>query len=280
MKPQVHDTHANGLRNSQPNQMQTDTTGKKKSRIIFSLLLAGLVGSGGCITSTMWQKQTHYKTTVHQNSLGKDAVVAFGQASQDSSQIQKGSLVMMGKKYWYVLPPQQSNELLSLLQARLSKPYTIVPIFKRDKGMEGSTLYAENEFPVEILEEKAQFNSNFCLEYATTDQNEINTLLKLGFSRDSSRSSMANNGSINSVYTQCLSTPGQYFATSNSVSAQYYFTTPISVTLYSEELETQRYKEEFGSLGIAKRILLTPGALALDSLGAIIGLPLLMMMDH
>ena len=157
--------------------------------------------------------------TITEKTVAKDNIHAFGVVAQDNTQLETGSLVMMGGKYWFVVNPKDSAKLKAVLDAKLSKRFQMV-------RQNPKQVY--EALPVELKSPEAQtFRSNFCLRYDTQKAAEIAKLKQLAFKP------VELDGKT--VYTRCIATEGHYYATPKNVAEDRRFDTAVPVRIYYVE---------------------------------------------
>lgn len=232
------------------------------------LLLSAALSAGGC-TSAMWSGGGSAVSTQEiYHRLGEDKVHAFGHIRTDSGQLQQGSLVMMGERYWYVVEPQASERLLSVLNAKLQHRYQIFSVKERER------LTALSELPVTIEDTAGKFNSRFCLRYPldTSPNNkqaaqENKVLLALRFRQVSQESSLT-------TYERCFSPTGQMYDKPLQVKQNYRFEQYVPV-----KLQTVERKKVVSGPKLLRNIVLTPFTLAGDAAFIVIGVPAFIIAD-
>ncbi|HEZ3747151.1 TPA: hypothetical protein WIA67_002023, partial [Neisseria meningitidis] len=77
-------------------------------------VLAAALMLNGC-TAMMWGMNDPFSQTTAYKHVDKDQIRAFGVVAKDNAQLEKGSLVMMGGKYWFVVNPEDSAKLTGIL---------------------------------------------------------------------------------------------------------------------------------------------------------------------
>ena len=219
----------------------------KFRRFVPALLISALT-LNGC-TVFLWGENNPFHKTTTEKTVAKDNIQAFGVVAQDNTQLETGSLVMMGKKYWFVVNPKDSAKLKAVLDAKLSKRFQMV-------RQNSKQVY--EALPVELKSPEAQtFRSNFCLRYDTQKVAEIAKLKQLAFKP------VELDGKT--VYTRCVSAEGHYYATPKNVAEDRRFDTAVPVRIYY--VETKKSTDVWKLTG---NILKTPFTLALDAVGAVI----------
>lgn len=222
-----------------------------KFRRSATALLVGVLTLNGC-TTDLWERNTPFHQTTTEKTVAKDNIQAFGVVAQDNTQLETGSLVMMGKKYWFVVNPKDSAKLKAVLDAKLSKRFQMVQQNPR---------YAYEALPVELKSPEAQtFRSNFCLRYDTQKAAEVAKLKQLAFKP------VKLDGKT--VYTRCVSAEGHYYATPKNVAEDRRFDTAVPVRIYYTETKKSTDVQK-----LTENILQTPFTLALDAVGAVIAVP-------
>ena len=219
-----------------------------KFRRFVPALLISVLTLNGC-TAFLWGGNNPFHKTTTEKTVAKDKIQAFGVVAKDNTQLETGSLVMMGKKYWFVVNPKDSAKLKAVLDVKLDKQFQMVQQNPR---------YAYEALPVELKSPEAQtFRSNFCLRYDTQKVAEIVKLKQLAFKP------VELDGKT--VYTRCISAEGHYYATPKNVAEDRHFDTAVPVRIYY--METKTSTDVWKLTG---NILKTPLALALDAVGVVI----------
>ncbi|HFC8540443.1 TPA: hypothetical protein ACFP4U_000591 [Neisseria lactamica] len=208
----------------------------------------------GC-TLMLWGMNNPVSETITRKHVDKDQIRAFGVVAKDNAQLEKGSLVMMGGKYWFVVNPEDSAKLTGILKAGLDKPFQIV---------EDTPSYARHQaLPVKL---EAPGSQNFstgglCLRYDTDRPDDIAKLKQLEF-----KAVKLDNQTI---YTRCVSAKGKYYATPQKLNADYHFEQSVPVEIYY--MVEGKYTDKLKLFG---NILYTPPLLILDAAGAVLALPI------
>ena len=214
-------------------------------------LLVGVLTLNGC-TTDLWERNSPFHQTITEKTVAKDNIYAFGVVAQDNTQLETGSLVMMGGKYWFVVNPKDSAKLKAVLDVKLDKQFQMVQQNPR---------YAYEALPVELKSPEAQtFSSDFCLRYDTQKVAEIAKLKQLAFKPVELDDK--------TVYTRCISTEGHYYATPKNVAEDRRFDTAVPVRIYYTETKKSTDVQK-----LTENILQTPFTLALDAVGAVIAIP-------
>ncbi|SUA24223.1 putative thiosulfate sulfur transferase [Neisseria gonorrhoeae] len=170
-------------------------------------VLAATLILNGC-TMMLRGMNNPVSQTITRKHVDKDQIRAFGVVAEDNAQLEKGSLVMMGGKYWFAVNPEDSAKLTGLLKAGLDKPFQIV---------EDTPSYARHQaLPVKF---EAPGSQNFstgglCLRYDTDRPDDIAKLKQLEF-----KAVKLDNRTI---YTRCVSAKGKYYATPQKLNADYH----------------------------------------------------------
>nr|WP_101124790.1 hypothetical protein [Neisseria meningitidis] len=216
-------------------------------------VLAAALMLNGC-TAMMWGMNDPFSQTTAYKHVDKDQIRAFGVVAKDNAQLEKGSLVMMGGKYWFVVNPEDSAKLTGILKAGLDKPFQIV---------EDPPSYARHQaLPVKLESPGSQNFSTegLCLRYDTDRPADIAKLKQLEFE--------AVELDNRTIYTRCVSAKGKYYATPQKLNADYHFEQSVPVDIYYTVTEKHTDKSKlFGN------ILYTPPLLILDAAGAVLALP-------
>ncbi|HFB1746765.1 TPA: hypothetical protein ACFI7S_000341 [Neisseria gonorrhoeae] len=217
-------------------------------------VLAATLILNGC-TMMLRGMNNPVSQTMTRKHVDKDQIRAFGVVAEDNAQLEKGSLVMMGGKYWFAVNPEDSAKLTGLLKAGLDKPFQIV---------EDTPSYARHQaLPVKF---EAPGSQNFstgglCLRYDTDRPDDIAKLKQLEF-----KAVKLDNRTI---YTRCVSAKGKYYATPQKLNADYHFEQSVPADIYYTVTEKHTDKSKlFGN------ILYTPPLLILDAAAAVLVLPM------
>lgn len=222
---------------------------------IFLTLI--LFGQTAC-TSVVWNggiydadrainTHTVVQTTDH------DQIHAFAYVPHNGEPL-SGSLMMMGGKYWYAIQSDISTELLAPLAARLPQRYQITAPYT------GKTLAA---LPVSITD-GSHFHSDFCLDYHAQNPHEHQTLQKLRFQPQANPQH----------YRLCYAAEGTVYTKPQQFPEDYRFRNSIPIELTLQQNQTNIDKSK-----LASHILLTPLALAVDTVSGMIMLPILVIGD-
>ncbi|HEZ1562647.1 TPA: hypothetical protein ACJL5T_001308 [Neisseria meningitidis] len=218
-------------------------------------VLAAALMLNGC-TAMMWGMNDPFSQTTAYKHVDKDQIRAFGVVAKDNAQLEKGSLVMMGGKYWFVVNPEDSAKLTGILKAGLDKPFQIV---------EDTPSYARHQaLPVKLESPGSQNFSTegLCLRYDTDKPADIAKLKQLGFE--------AVELDNRTIYTRCVSAKGKYYATPQKLNADYHFEQSVPADIYYTVTEKHTDKSK-----LFANILYTPPPpfLILDAAGAVLALP-------
>lgn len=216
-------------------------------------VLAATLMLNGC-TFMLWGMNDPFIQTTDRKHVDKDQIRAFGVVAEDNAQLEKGSLVMMGGKYWFVVNPEDSAKLTGILKAGLDKPFQIV---------EDTPSYARHQaLPVKLESPSSQNFSTegLCLRYDTDKPADIAKLKQLGFE--------AVKLDNRTIYTRCVSAKGKYYATPQKLNADYHFEQSVPADIYYTVTEEHTDKSK-----LFANILYTPPFLILDAAGAVLALP-------
>lgn len=217
-------------------------------------VLAVTLMLNGC-TFMLWGMNDPFIQTTDRKHVDKDQIRAFGVVAEDNAQLEKGSLVMMGGKYWFVVNPEDSAKLTGILKAGLDKPFQIV---------EDTPSYARHQaLPVKLESPGSQnFSTDgLCLRYDTDRPDDIAKLKQLEFK--------AVKLDKQTIYTRCVSAKGKYYATPQKLNADYHFEQSVPVEIYY--MVEGKYTDKLKLFG---NILYTPPLLILDAAGAVLALPI------
>lgn len=201
-------------------------------------VLAAALMLNGC-TAMMWGMNDPFSQTTAYKHVDKDQIRAFGVVAKDNAQLEKGSLVMMGGKYWFVVNPEDSAKLTGILKAGLDKPFQIV---------EDTPSYARHQaLPVKLESSGSQNFSTegLCLRYDTDKPADIAKLKQLGFE--------AVELDNRTIYTRCVSAKGKYYATPQKLNADYHFEQSVPADIYYTVTEKHTDKSK-----LFANILYTP----------------------
>ncbi len=197
-------------------------------------VLAATLILNGC-TMMLRGMNNPVSQTITRKHVDKDQIRAFGVVAEDNAQLEKGSLVMMGGKYWFAVNPEDSAKLTGLLKAGLDKPFQIV---------EDTPSYARHQaLPVKF---EAPGSQNFstgglCLRYDTGRPDDIAKLKQLEF-----KAVKLDNRTI---YTRCVSAKGKYYATPQKLNADYHFEQSVPADIYYTVTEKHTDKSKlFGNI--------------------------------
>ena len=216
-------------------------------------VLAATLMLNGC-TLMLWGMNNPVSETITRKHVDKDQIRAFGVVAEDNAHLEKGSLVMMGGKYWFVVNPEDSAKLTGILKAGLDKPFQIV---------EDTPSYARHQaLPVKLESPGSQNFSTegLCLRYDTDKPADIAKLKQLGFE--------AVKLDNRTIYTRCVSAKGKYYATPQKLNADYHFEQSVPADIYYTVTEEHTDKSK-----LFANILYTPPFLILDAAGAVLALP-------
>lgn len=217
-------------------------------------VLAATLMLNGC-TLMLWGMNNPVSETITRKHVDKDQIRAFGVVAEDNAQLEKGSLVMMGGKYWFVVNPEDSAKLTGILKAGLDKPFQIV---------EDTPSYARHQaLPVKLESPGSQNFSTegLCLRYDTDKPADIAKLKQLGFE--------AVELDNRTIYTRCVSAKGKYYATPQKLNADYHFEQSVPADIYYTVTEKHTDKSKL----FANILYTPPPFLILDAAGAVLALP-------
>ncbi|WP_127238679.1 hypothetical protein [Neisseria meningitidis] len=215
-------------------------------------VLAATLMLNGC-TLMLWGMNNPVSETITRKHVDKDQIRAFGVVAKDNAQLEKGSLVMMGGKYWFVVNPEDSAKLTGILKIGLDKPFQMVQHNPR---------FAHQALPVKLEAPGSQnFNTEgLCLRYDTDRPADIAKLKQLEFE--------AVELDKQTIYTRCVSAKGKYYATPQKLNADYHFEQSVPADIYYTVTEKHTDKSK-----LFENILHTPPLLILDAAGAVLALP-------
>lgn len=209
----------------------------------------------GCATGALWRSGG--QVTTHEQPDGDDTIIAFGRVNEAKEPLEKDQLVMMGKRFWYVLDVMDSRELYPILTTNLSKPYGIE---KNPAATEKTdSVKPLNYLPVSYFPGRARFSSRFCLVYQATIAEENARLRALDFQEQP----MAN-------YRRCFAVAGKVYGKPTDMPPEQTFGKEIPVQLTAISLDRRLSISE-----VTEKVLETPSALAED---AVLGIIYILMM--
>lgn len=217
-------------------------------------VLAATLMLNGC-TLMLWGMNNPVSETITRKHVDKDQIRAFGVVAEDNAQLEKGSLVMMGGKYWFVVNPEDSAKLTGILKAGLDKPFQIV---------EDTPSYARHQaLPVKLESPGSQnFSTDgLCLRYDTDRPDDIAKLKQLEFE--------AVELDNRTIYTRCVSAKGKYYATPQKLNADYHFEQSVPADIYYTVTKKHTDKSK-----LFENIAYTPTTLILDAAAAVLVLPM------
>lgn len=201
----------------------------------------------GC-TLLLWGKDSPFRETTTRHELAKDEIQAFAMVGKPHSQLQQGSLVMMGKQNWFVVNPQDSAKLQGVLNVKLDKAFQIVDRYQHEPL---------KSFPVELKTvDSNDFSTEFCLRYNTGKAADIAKLKALSFKEVQPKQSAQK---TNPYYIYCTQASGQFYRTPQNHQADYRFETPFPVSVTYQVSKTHT---DVGQL--LGNIAMTPITLAGD----------------
>ncbi|PKT84460.1 hypothetical protein CWI59_10635, partial [Neisseria meningitidis] len=76
-------------------------------------VLAATLMLTGC-TLMLWGMNNPLSDTTTRKHADKDQIRAFGVVAEHHAQLEKGSLAMMGGKYWFVVNPEDPAKLTAI----------------------------------------------------------------------------------------------------------------------------------------------------------------------
>lgn len=216
-------------------------------------VLAATLMLNGC-TAMMWGMNDPFSQTTAYKHVDKDQIRAFGVVAKDNAQLEKGSLVMMGGKYWFVVNPEDSAKLTGILKAGLDKQFQMV---------EPNPRFAYQALPVKLESPASQNFStdDLCLRYDTDRPADIAKLKQLEFE--------AVELDNRTIYTRCVSAKGKYYATPQKLNADYHFEQSVPADIYYTVTEKHTDKSKL----FANILYTPPPFLILDAAGAVLALP-------
>lgn len=227
----------------------------KPASVVVCLLLSA------CATPAQWRQNPLADDDIIR--IEHDHVSALGQVRQDSSELKSGSLVLMGKKYWYVFDTPSSEAALTVLKPGLTDRYLIQ---RRPWHAHRHADAADNLIELDIEWDKNRhgqaFRTKACLRYqlsadsADTAQHERNTLSEAGFTPITG---------LTDAYARCLPLQGHYYRKPKNAAAVHSFPHSLPVLLRIHTGGSGPFN--FGNL--TKNMLMTPFTLTADVVGTV-----------
>lgn len=229
--------------------------------MLKNLLFTSLLLLQTACTSVIWNGGIYHSdraidTQTTTQSLQSDAITHVSLVSQAPNEPLSGSLMLHGTHYWYAIRADVAPQIAPILQTRLPQRYQITAPYS------GTPL---SELPI-VLHNKGQFSSDFCLDYhlRQSDANSINTLKAMGFQVQYA----ANH------YRKCFALVGTAYTKPETATAKRALARPIPVALSQKNQRTIVQTKK-----LARNILLTPLALAVDTISGMAMLPILLIND-
>ena len=229
------------------------------AKILKIGLYATFIFSLNACTSVVWNGGIYdadraINTSTVIQATQSDQIYAFGRIPTSQADELAGSLLMMGEDYWYAIQPAISTQMLAPLSANLPQRYQITAPYSHE---------VLNALPV-VVTDGSHFSSDFCLDYHAQTPKEHATLRQLKFQTQA----QANH------YRQCYAIVGTIYSKPDHFPSDYRFqkSVPVQLTMQQHETHIQTNK-------LARNILLTPLALAIDTASGIAMLPILMIGD-
>ncbi|STZ75694.1 hypothetical protein [Bergeriella denitrificans] len=213
-------------------------------------LVAATMLLNGC-TTMMWGMNDPFSESTRYVPVGQDDIHAFGTVKENTAQLERGSLVMMGGKYWFVVNPKDSAKLAEILNAKLDKQFQMVELNPR---------YRYNALPVTLKEKGgAEFSSSFCLRYDTVKAAEIKQLEALAFKETKIDKQTA--------YVRCVEASGKYYNVPQQMKADYRFEQSVPVEIrYKVTTRQTDYGKLIQNVGYTPLTLMGDAALAVVAL--------------
>ncbi|MCP1771334.1 hypothetical protein [Neisseria perflava] len=217
---------------------------------VLSAACVAAAALSGC-TAMMWSAGSggpniRYRDEV---DVAKDNIYAFGLARKTDGELQKGSLVMMGGQYWFVIPPERAEKLLPVLNIDLPNRFTIKP-------EDSAALRAPSELsalPVNLDKDSMTFESRFCLAYRANNADEKAKLKAIGFEGG------------DRYFKQCFQTGGTLFAKPVNAREDYRFQSSVPVRIYIEKMKINKGRVAGNTL----KVIATPLTIALDTVSVV-----------
>lgn len=223
------------------------------------IILLNLIMMQMACTSVVWNggiydadRAIDTQTIITQ--IAHDQIHALGRMPIQPNQPLSGSLVMMGKKYWYVIQSDTAQQIAAPLMKNLPKRYQMTAPYS------GAKLDA---LPVTIIDGN-HFYSEFCLDYLAENHQQNQILTQLKFQQQANPQH----------YRQCYAATGTIYMKPHYFKEDYRFHEyiPIKLTLKQKTTNIQTNK-------LVRNLLLTPLALAMDAMSGMVMLPVLLIGD-
>lgn len=226
-----------------------------KQYLSFYLLLMQMACTSVVWNGGIYDADRAIDTNVVTTQLSGDKIHAFGRISQRSNQPLSGSILMMGEQYWYAIRPDISETIIPTLTTILPKRYAITAPYT---GMKQDAL------TVTVVMNTNHFSSDFCLDYMAENTEERHILRRLKFQPQANPNH----------YRQCYAVAGSLYAKPKNFAEDYHFHQHIPV-----QLILQKNTTDIQANKLARNLLLTPLALAVDTVSGMVMLPVLLIGD-
>lgn len=184
----------------------------------------------------------------------QDNIISFIQLKENTGEIRKDSLIIMGENFNYVMSPLESEQLVKIFNADLSNKHKYDFVISDER-----TTWTMKSIDI-VIDENNKFKTHFCLRYQIDENNiqDKEILTHLGFKSVWS-----------DTYVSCMSIRGKVYATNPQqiLPKDYYFQTPIKVHLSVEE---KQYDKEG-----TKILFVAPVTTPLFVAGAVVVVPVI-----
>ena len=149
---------------------------RKKLLMLAATVMATLLLTG-CFTLALLSKSIRYKEDA------SDELLTFAEVSKENPNIVKGSLIMQGREYWFVIEPRyrENQENLEILHKVLTESWS--GLFSlTDESVLKSEDHLEIRADFETIgSDERSFNHSSCLRYQTNRTEEEKRLEQMGF---------------------------------------------------------------------------------------------------
>jgi putative thiosulfate sulfurtransferase len=149
---------------------------RKKLLMLAATVMATLLLTG-CFTLALLSKSIRYKEDA------SDELLTFAEVSKENPNIVKGSLIMQGREYWFVIEPRyrENQENLEILHKVLTESWSGLFSLTDESGLKSEDhLEIRADFET-IGSDERSFNHSSCLRYQTNRTEEEKRLEQMGF---------------------------------------------------------------------------------------------------
>lgn len=149
---------------------------RKKLLMLTTTFVASLLLTG-CFTMALFSPDIRYKEGA------SDELITFAEISKENPNIAKGSLIMQGREYWFVIEPnhQKNQENLEMLHKVLTESWSGLFSLADESGLKSEDhLEIRVDFETVGSDERS-FRHSSCLRYQTNRAEEEKRLEQMGF---------------------------------------------------------------------------------------------------